>query len=73
MTMNCLDLNCLYALDAWCLSQMAAILNRRDDDEAFLAEYEKMKELVNTHLWNQREGFYFDRHWDGRFSTRKAA
>jgi len=73
LTMNCLDLNCLYALDAWCLSQMAALLNRREDDEAYLVEYEKMKELINLHLWNQREGFYFDRHWDGRFSTRKAA
>ncbi|MDP2914878.1 MAG: trehalase family glycosidase [Candidatus Aminicenantes bacterium] len=73
LTMNCLDLNCLYALDAWCLSQMAAILDRREDDEVFLAEYEKMKELINVHLWNQREGFYYDRHWDGRFSTRKAA
>jgi glycogen debranching enzyme len=52
---------------------MAAILNRREDDEAFMADYEKMKELINAHLWNQREGFYFDRHWDGRFSTRKAA
>ena len=32
-----------------------------------------MKELINTFLWNPREGFYFDRHWDGRFSTHKAA
>jgi hypothetical protein len=32
-----------------------------------------MKELINALLWNPREGFYFDRHWDGRFSTRKAA
>ena len=28
LTMNCLDLNCLYALDAWCLSQIADILGR---------------------------------------------
>ncbi|MBN2206829.1 MAG: hypothetical protein JW742_05445, partial [Candidatus Aminicenantes bacterium] len=27
----------------------------------------------NSRLWNEREGFYFDRYWDGRFSTRKAA
>jgi hypothetical protein len=73
LTMNCLDLNSLYALDAWCLSQIANILNKREEYESFLDEYEKMKDLINNHLWNQREGFYFDRYWDGRFSTRKAA
>jgi hypothetical protein len=73
LAMNCLDLNCLYALDAWCLSQIAEILKRPDEAEAYLQEYEKMKELINAFLWNPREGFYFDRYWDGRFSTRKAA
>src|SRR4030043_1511899 len=32
-----------------------------------------MKDLINKRLWNEKEEFYFDRHWDGRFSTRKAA
>ncbi|OGD25093.1 MAG: hypothetical protein A2Y56_07500 [Candidatus Aminicenantes bacterium RBG_13_63_10] len=73
LTMNCLDLNCLYALDSWCLAQMAGILNLRQDHEAFLSEYERTRALVNRLLWNEREQFYFDRHWDGRFSTRKAA
>ena len=31
LTMNCLDLNCLYALDAWCLSQIADILSKPDE------------------------------------------
>ena len=73
LTMNCVDLNSLYALDAWCLSQIAGILNKHDDYESYLDEYGKMKELINARLWNQREGFYFDRYWDGRFSTHKAA
>jgi putative isomerase len=73
LTMNCLDLNCLYALDSWCLAQMANILNLRPDHESYLAEYEKMKSLINHTLWNEREHFYFDRYWDGRFSTHKAA
>jgi len=73
LTMNCVDLNSLYALDAWCLSQIASLLSKHDDSESYLTEYEKMKELINTHLWNQREGFYLDRFWDGRFSTRRAA
>ena len=73
MTMNCVDLNSLYTLDAWCLSQIARILNKREEYEAYLAEYESMKELINDTLWDEKEGFYFDRHWDGRFSERKAS
>jgi hypothetical protein len=73
LAMNCLDLNCLYALDAYCLSQMANILNIPEDYTSYLEEYQRMKELINSKLWNEREGFYFDRHWNGRFSTRKAA
>lgn len=73
LTMNCLDLNCLYALDAYCLAQMANILNLPQDYAFYLDEYEEMRQLINKHLWNEREGFYFDRHWDGRFSSRKAA
>jgi hypothetical protein len=73
LTMNCLDLNCLYALDAYCLAQIASILNRPADYAAYLQEYENMQKLINEKLWNEREGFYFDRYWDGRFSSRKAA
>jgi len=73
LTMNCLDLNCLYALDAYCLSQIANILNLSEDYNLYLQEYEKMKALINEKLWNEREGFYFDRHWDGHFSSRRAA
>ncbi|MFQ6109633.1 MAG: amylo-alpha-1,6-glucosidase, partial [Candidatus Aminicenantales bacterium] len=73
LSMNCLDLNSLYTLDAWCLAQMARILDRREEHEVYMAEYREMKELVNTYLWDEKEEFYFDRHWDGRFSTRKAA
>jgi hypothetical protein len=73
LTMDCVDLNSLYALDAYCLSQIAGILNISEDYELYLREYKQLKELINSRLWNEREGFYFDRHWDGRFSTRKAA
>jgi len=73
LTMNCVDLNSLYALDAWCLAQISNILNKTEDFERYTEEYEKIKNLVNKKLWNEREGFYFDRYWDGRFSTRKAA
>jgi hypothetical protein len=52
---------------------MANILGLHEDYDFYLKEYEQMKELINSKLWNEREGFYFDQHWNGRFSTRKAA
>jgi len=71
--LNCVDLNSLYALDCWCLSQIATVLGQAHEAERYLAQYEKMKALVNDRLWNEKEGFYCDRYWDGRFSVHKAA
>jgi hypothetical protein len=73
LNLNSVDLNSLYALDAWCLAQIANILNRTADHQSYLSEYEAMKELINNSLWDEKEGFYFDRFWDGRFSKKKAA
>ena len=73
LTMNCVDLNSLFALDAWCLSQIADRLDKPEAAAGYRAEYEKIKALVNARLWNEREGFYYDRHWDGRFSPHRAA
>jgi hypothetical protein len=73
LSMNCIDLNSLYALDCWCLAQMAQILEKQEAYEAFMDEYETMKTLINKTLWDEQKGFYFDRHWDGQFSKRKAA
>ena len=73
LMLNCVDLSSLYALDSWCLSQIATVLGQGQDAERYLAQYEKMKVAVNERLWNEKEGFYFDRYWDGRFSVHKAA
>jgi len=73
LTMNCVDLNALYTLDSWCLAQIARILRNEQEYSAYMAEYQRMKALVNLYLWDETEGFYLDRHWDGRFSRRKAA
>lgn len=73
LTMNCIDLNSLYALDSWCLAQIANYLEKQEDYRKYLNEYEEMKNLINSLLWNDKEGFYFDRHWNGMFSTRKAS
>jgi hypothetical protein len=73
LMMNCVDLSSLYALDSWCLSQIATVLGLGQDSEKYLGQYDKVKSLVNGQLWNDKEGFYFDRTWDGRFSIHKAA
>ncbi len=73
LQMNCLDLNALYALDAWSLAEIAGVLARAADAERYRGQYETMKALVNARLWNEKDGFYYDRFWDGRFSVHKAA
>ena len=73
LMMNCVDLNSLYALDAWCLAEIASILGRPLDVERYGGQYERTRTLMNARLWNEREGFYYDRYWDGRSSVHKAA
>ena len=71
-TMNLGDvgLNSLYALDAECLAKIAAILGKDDDAKAFHADYEHKKQLVREKLWNEQDGIYENRFWDGEFSKR---
>jgi hypothetical protein len=73
LSMNCVDLNSLYALDSYCLAEIARILKKETEFTSYMKEYETMKKLINDNLWNETEGFYFDRYWDGRFSDKKAA
>jgi hypothetical protein len=73
LSMNCVDLNSLYALDAYCLAEIARILKKETEFIDYMREYEYMKELINNNLWNETEGFYFDRYWDGSYSEKKAA
>ena len=63
LTMNCVDLNSLYALDAWCLAQMARILKNEQEFASYTEEYEQMRDLINDNLWNETDGFYYDRYW----------
>ncbi|MBD3413865.1 MAG: Bacterial alpha-L-rhamnosidase [Candidatus Aminicenantes bacterium] len=73
LNMNCLDLNCLYALDAYCLAQIAHVLKLNQEYKSYMKEYRELKQLINQRLWNETEGFYYDRYWNGIFSKNKAA
>jgi hypothetical protein len=73
LMLNSVDLNSLYALDAWCLAEIASVLGHPAEVERYRDQYEKTRALVNSRLWNEKDGFYCDRTWDGRFSVHRAA
>ena len=70
MELDDVGLNSLYALDAECLAKIAAILGYEDDNRRFVAEYDRVKSLVRQLLWNEQDGIFENRYWDGRFSKR---
>jgi hypothetical protein len=70
MELDDVGLNSLYALDAESLAALAAQLGKEDDRQAFLADYDKMKRQVREKLWNDADGIYENRFWNGEFSKR---
>jgi len=68
MDLNDVGLNSLYALDAESLAVLAAILGKDDDRQTFQRDYERMKQLVRDKLWNETDGIYENRFWNGQFS-----
>ncbi|HXJ96324.1 MAG TPA: trehalase family glycosidase [Terriglobia bacterium] len=70
MNLDDVGLNSLYALDAECLAKIAMALGNKEDSERFSAEYDRIKHLVRERLWNDADGIYENRFWDGRFSKR---
>jgi len=70
LNLNDVGLNSLYALDAECLSKIAAILGRGEDEKQLAADYEHMKQLMRERLWNEQDGIYESRFWNGQFSRR---
>ncbi|MBU0639741.1 MAG: hypothetical protein KKB50_12815 [Planctomycetes bacterium] len=63
-------LNCYYALDCEALAALATLLDKPRHAAAYQREYETIRERVNAALWDERNGLYANRHWDGRFSAR---
>jgi hypothetical protein len=64
-----IGLNALYALDCWSLSELANILGRHDEAGRLRAEYQVMADRINTDLWDEQQGIYCNKHWDGHFSA----
>ena len=70
MKMNDVGLNSFYALDAECLAKIAAILGDAESSRQFAAEYEQMKQRINSSFWNDKDSIYENRYWSGEFSHR---
>lgn len=70
MNMDDVGLNSLYALDSECMAKIAVILGKKVDAAQFSADYARIKRLVRQQLWNDRDGIYENRYWNGRFSKR---
>ncbi|MGA8150533.1 MAG: trehalase family glycosidase [Terriglobales bacterium] len=70
MDLDDVGLNSLYALDAESLAELAAILGRESDRREFQEDYGRMGQLVRDKLWNETDGIYENRSWNGRFSKR---
>ena len=71
LMMNCIDLSSLYLLDAESMERIAVILGHKKDAEYFSKKRKQLKNKINKILWNK--DFYYDRFWNGKFSTHKAA
>ena len=70
MNLDDVGLNSLYALDSECLAKIALILGEVNDSHKFAADYDQIRELVRQKLWNEKDGMYENRFWDGHFSKR---
>jgi hypothetical protein len=58
-------------LSAKVLIQMADLLGRRAEVKFLVTELERLGSYCNTHLWDARNDFYFDRFADGELSRVK--
>ncbi len=73
LELDCVDLNSLFALDCECLSAMARILGKTEDERFFQERHNRIRRLMNEKMWNDASGTYMDLRWNGTFSDKLAA
>lgn len=59
--MDCIDFASFLANDMRCLSEIAKIIGKDNESEIWAQRYEIIKEKINTILWDEEDGFYYDR------------
>ena len=55
------DLNCYLYRELCALSELAKMLDKKEDEVLFIQKAEAVKTAINTLLWDEETGFYYDR------------
>ncbi|MEW6250343.1 MAG: trehalase family glycosidase [Planctomycetota bacterium] len=63
-------LSSLHALDALCLSKMAAVLGHAEDAARFQSRAATIGRLIDEQLWNEDVGLWLSRDWRGPWNRR---
>jgi glycogen debranching enzyme len=66
-----IDISAQQALNAKCISKIAKELNENKIEKRFEKEYKNLSNLINSKMWNKRNGIYFDLDQNGKLSTVK--
>ncbi len=54
------------ALSARCMRDIAEVLGDANNVERFEREYKELGDLINTYMWDDTDGFYYDLDKDGK-------
>jgi len=69
LNMETVCINSYYALDAEMLSFIAGELGRNEEKLVFLRERDEMARRINEMLWDEKDGIYKNRLWNGKLSN----
>ena len=68
LEMDCVDFSTFFALDALMLSNIYNVLSDIDNMNKWLNIYEKTSQLINKLLWDEEDGVYYDRLFNGKLT-----
>ena len=66
-----IDMSAQQALAAFCISELADIIDDTNIKELYYQKYLDLKALINKYCWDEKEKFYFDLNEFGKHSTVK--
>lgn len=70
--MYTLERCCLYALDCECLSKIARVLGDASGKKSYYEKYKQMAERINSKLWSEEDGCYYNLRFDGTLSKKQS-
>ncbi|SDW32189.1 putative isomerase [Lutibacter oricola] len=63
------DLNCYLVRELEAMAVIAKKIGKKKDVKGYLEHAEKLKNLINEHLWDEKSGFYYDRNEENGKTT----